>query len=81
MRAGERGSLPSLVVFGGVGRFGCVRPIDRVETGLAHGQACALRLDGDAEFNEDGVNRADPAGHPFCLARRPEWAEPTPVDG
>jgi catechol 2,3-dioxygenase-like lactoylglutathione lyase family enzyme len=27
----------------------------------------------------DGVNvYADPAGHPFCLIRRPEWAPPIP---
>jgi glyoxalase superfamily protein len=28
----------------------------------------ATRLDGDVY--------ADPAGHPFCLIRRPSWAEP-----
>jgi hypothetical protein len=28
----------------------------------------ATRLDGDVY--------ADPAGHPFCLIRRPDWAEP-----
>jgi catechol 2,3-dioxygenase-like lactoylglutathione lyase family enzyme len=28
----------------------------------------ATRLDGDVY--------ADPAGHPFCLIRRPQWAEP-----
>jgi hypothetical protein len=22
---------------------------------------------------------ADPAGHPFCLIRRPAWAEPLPA--
>jgi catechol 2,3-dioxygenase-like lactoylglutathione lyase family enzyme len=24
---------------------------------------------------------ADPAGHPFCLIRRPRWAPPIPADG
>jgi catechol 2,3-dioxygenase-like lactoylglutathione lyase family enzyme len=24
---------------------------------------------------------ADPAGHPFCLIRRPRWAPPVPGDG
>jgi catechol 2,3-dioxygenase-like lactoylglutathione lyase family enzyme len=24
---------------------------------------------------------ADPAGHPFCLIPRPEWAPPIPADG
>jgi catechol 2,3-dioxygenase-like lactoylglutathione lyase family enzyme len=24
---------------------------------------------------------ADPAGHPFCLIRRPGWAPPVPADG
>jgi catechol 2,3-dioxygenase-like lactoylglutathione lyase family enzyme len=24
---------------------------------------------------------ADPAGHPFCLIRRPRWAPPIPEDG
>ena len=24
---------------------------------------------------------ADPAGHPFCLIRRPPWAPPIPADG
>jgi hypothetical protein len=23
---------------------------------------------------------ADPAGHPFCLIRRPDWAPPIPLD-
>jgi catechol 2,3-dioxygenase-like lactoylglutathione lyase family enzyme len=26
----------------------------------------------------DGDVYADPAGHPFCLIRRPDWAEPIP---
>jgi catechol 2,3-dioxygenase-like lactoylglutathione lyase family enzyme len=34
----------------------------------------ATRLDGQNVF-------ADPAGHPFCLIRRPEWAPPIPADG
>lgn len=29
----------------------------------------ATKLDGQGEF-------ADPAGHPFCLVKRPGWAEP-----
>ncbi len=29
----------------------------------------ATKLDGEGAF-------ADPAGHPFCLAKRPGWAEP-----
>jgi catechol 2,3-dioxygenase-like lactoylglutathione lyase family enzyme len=33
----------------------------------------ATRLDGDDVF-------ADPAGHPFCLVRRPGWADPIPTD-
>jgi catechol 2,3-dioxygenase-like lactoylglutathione lyase family enzyme len=33
----------------------------------------ASKLDGDGVF-------ADPAGHPFCLIRRPEWAPPIPSD-
>ena len=32
----------------------------------------ARRLDGDVF--------ADPAGHPFCLIRRPSWAPPLPED-
>jgi hypothetical protein len=24
---------------------------------------------------------ADPAGHPFCLIRRPHWAPPIPANG
>jgi catechol 2,3-dioxygenase-like lactoylglutathione lyase family enzyme len=31
----------------------------------------ATKLDGDNVY-------ADPAGHPFCLIRRPEWAPPIP---
>jgi catechol 2,3-dioxygenase-like lactoylglutathione lyase family enzyme len=33
----------------------------------------ATRLDGEDVF-------ADPAGHPFCLVRRPGWAAPIPID-
>jgi catechol 2,3-dioxygenase-like lactoylglutathione lyase family enzyme len=33
----------------------------------------ARKLDGDGVF-------ADPAGHPFCLIRRPAWAPPIPDD-
>jgi catechol 2,3-dioxygenase-like lactoylglutathione lyase family enzyme len=33
----------------------------------------ARKLDGDDVF-------ADPAGHPFCLVRRPGWADPIPDD-
>ena len=33
----------------------------------------ALKLDGDNVY-------ADPAGHPFCLVRRPQWALPIPED-
>jgi hypothetical protein len=29
----------------------------------------ATELDGEDVF-------ADPAGHPFCLVKRPDWAEP-----
>jgi Glyoxalase-like domain len=32
----------------------------------------AVKLDGDDVY-------ADPAGHPFCLIRRPGWAPPIPV--
>jgi catechol 2,3-dioxygenase-like lactoylglutathione lyase family enzyme len=32
----------------------------------------AVRLDGDSVY-------ADPAGHPFCLIRRPGWAPPIPA--
>lgn len=31
----------------------------------------ATKLDGDDVF-------ADPAGHPFCLVKRPGWADPIP---
>jgi catechol 2,3-dioxygenase-like lactoylglutathione lyase family enzyme len=31
----------------------------------------ATKLDGDNVY-------ADPAGHPFCLIRRPQWAPPIP---
>jgi catechol 2,3-dioxygenase-like lactoylglutathione lyase family enzyme len=31
----------------------------------------ATKLDADGVF-------ADPAGHPFCLIRRPSWADPIP---
>jgi catechol 2,3-dioxygenase-like lactoylglutathione lyase family enzyme len=34
----------------------------------------ATRLDGHNVF-------ADPAGHPFCLIRRPEWAPAIPAGG
>jgi catechol 2,3-dioxygenase-like lactoylglutathione lyase family enzyme len=34
----------------------------------------AAKLDGDDVY-------ADPAGHPFCLIRRPPWAAPIPEDG
>jgi catechol 2,3-dioxygenase-like lactoylglutathione lyase family enzyme len=33
----------------------------------------ATKLDGDDVY-------ADPAGHPFCLIRRPGWAPPIPSD-
>ena len=33
----------------------------------------ARKLDGEDVF-------ADPAGHPFCLIRRPGWADPIPTD-
>jgi len=33
----------------------------------------AVKLDGPAVY-------ADPAGHPFCLIRRPHWAPPIPED-
>lgn len=33
----------------------------------------ATTLDGEDVF-------ADPAGHPFCLVRRPGWADPIPDD-
>jgi catechol 2,3-dioxygenase-like lactoylglutathione lyase family enzyme len=32
----------------------------------------ATKLDGDDVF-------ADPAGHPFCLIKRPGWADPIPT--
>ena len=33
----------------------------------------ATKLDGEGVY-------ADPAGHPFCLIRRPRWATPIPTD-
>jgi catechol 2,3-dioxygenase-like lactoylglutathione lyase family enzyme len=36
-------------------------------------QLGATKLDGEDVF-------ADPAGHPFCLVRRPAWAEPIPTN-
>jgi catechol 2,3-dioxygenase-like lactoylglutathione lyase family enzyme len=33
----------------------------------------AVKLDGEDVY-------ADPAGHPFCLIRRPRWAPPIPDD-
>jgi catechol 2,3-dioxygenase-like lactoylglutathione lyase family enzyme len=33
----------------------------------------ATKLDGEDVF-------ADPAGHPFCLVKRPGWADPIPTD-
>jgi hypothetical protein len=33
----------------------------------------ATKLDGEDVY-------ADPAGHPFCLIRRPAWAAPIPAD-
>jgi catechol 2,3-dioxygenase-like lactoylglutathione lyase family enzyme len=30
---------------------------------------------GATQLDDDGIF-ADPAGHPFCLIRRPTWAEP-----
>jgi catechol 2,3-dioxygenase-like lactoylglutathione lyase family enzyme len=33
----------------------------------------ATKLDGEDVF-------ADPAGHPFCLVRRPGWTEPIPLE-
>ena len=41
---------------------------DVVAAGAAGAGLGATRLDGDVY--------ADPAGHPFCLIRRPRWAEP-----
>jgi hypothetical protein len=38
----------------------------------------ALAL-GAAKLDGPGVY-ADPAGHPFCLIRRPRWAPPIPED-
>ncbi|HEY6296113.1 MAG TPA: VOC family protein [Streptosporangiaceae bacterium] len=35
--------------------------------------AGAAKLDGQDVY-------ADPAGHPFCLIRRPQWAPPIPGD-
>jgi hypothetical protein len=32
---------------------------------------------GATRLNGEGVY-ADPAGHPFCLIRRPDWAPPIP---
>jgi catechol 2,3-dioxygenase-like lactoylglutathione lyase family enzyme len=34
----------------------------------------AVKLDGENVY-------ADPAGHPFCLIRRPQWAPPIPAEG
>ena len=34
----------------------------------------ATKLDGDDVY-------ADPAGHPFCLVKRPHWAPPIPPGG
>jgi catechol 2,3-dioxygenase-like lactoylglutathione lyase family enzyme len=34
----------------------------------------ATKLDGEHVY-------ADPAGHPFCLIRRPAWAPPIPSEG
>jgi catechol 2,3-dioxygenase-like lactoylglutathione lyase family enzyme len=48
-----------------------------VENPAAAGQRIlalgAVKLDGDDVY-------ADPAGHPFCLIRRPGWAPPIPED-
>jgi hypothetical protein len=38
---------------------------------MRHAPGPATKLDGDNVY-------ADPAGHPFCLIRRPEWAPPIP---
>jgi hypothetical protein len=44
--------------------------VEDVEEATPHVLALgATRLDGDDVF-------ADPAGHPFCLIRRPGWASP-----
>ncbi len=44
--------------------------VESVADATAHVLALgATKLDGDGVF-------ADPAGHPFCLVKRPGWAEP-----
>lgn len=45
---------------------------DPAEAGEAVVALGATRLPGDGVF-------ADPAGHPFCLVRRPGWAPPVPA--
>jgi catechol 2,3-dioxygenase-like lactoylglutathione lyase family enzyme len=47
---------------------------DPAASGLAVLALGAEKLDGDDVY-------ADPAGHPFCLIRRPGWAPPLPAAG
>jgi catechol 2,3-dioxygenase-like lactoylglutathione lyase family enzyme len=46
---------------------------DPVAAGLRVLALGAMKLDGQDVY-------ADPAGHPFCLVRRPRWAPPIPGD-
>jgi catechol 2,3-dioxygenase-like lactoylglutathione lyase family enzyme len=46
---------------------------DVVSAGLRVLALGAVKLDGPGVY-------ADPAGHPFCLVRRPGWAPPIPGD-
>jgi catechol 2,3-dioxygenase-like lactoylglutathione lyase family enzyme len=48
--------------------------LDIMVEDIAHASADVLRL-GASELNGENVF-ADPAGHPFCLIRRPHWATP-----
>ena len=47
---------------------------DVAAAGLKVLELGAAKLDGEDVY-------ADPAGHPFCLVRRPGWAPPIPGDG
>lgn len=49
-----------------------VAAADRQVRALGARRLCAPDADGDVY--------ADPAGHPFCLVRRPEWADPIARD-
>jgi catechol 2,3-dioxygenase-like lactoylglutathione lyase family enzyme len=54
--------------------------LDVMVDDLAAAEPCVLALGAQRLAHGDHVY-ADPAGHPFCLIRRPEWAPPIHASG